>query len=178
MSRIAKVPVIVPDSVTVNLEHGNITCIGPVGRVTKAFGRAVDISYVNNLIKIVAADNSNFAKAMSGTARSIINSMVLGVSQGFSTELEIKGVGYRAILQEGYLNLSLGKSHSTKIVIPDYLTILVPKPNIVVVKSADKEKLGQYVALIKFQRPSEPYKGKGISRKGEYIERKETRKTK
>ena len=121
-------------------------------------------------------DDSTPARAMWGTARSVINGMVVGVTTGFQEELEVNGVGYRASVNGKYLNLTLGKSHNTKIEIPEGVNVVTPKQNLISLESHDKEKLGQYVAIIRSQRPPEPYKGKGIRRKGEYVQRKEGKK--
>ena len=121
-------------------------------------------------------NDTNAAKAMWGTARSIINSMVKGVTVGFSEELEVNCVGYRAAIKGKYLNLTLGKSHNTKIEIPEGIKVETPKQNIITLESINKEKLGEFIAVVKRQRPPEPYKGKGIKRKGEYVQRKEGKK--
>ncbi|CAN0566452.1 unnamed protein product [Ectocarpus sp. 12 AP-2014] len=113
---------------------------------------------------------------MWGTARSIINGMVVGVKDGFKEELEVNGVGYRAVVKGKYLNLTLGKSHNTKIEIPEGIQVETPKQTVIMLESHDKHKLGQYVATIRSQRPPEPYKGKGIRRKNEYVQRKEGKK--
>jgi large subunit ribosomal protein L6 len=136
----------------------------------------ITITQEASSILVKPKDNSKNARSMWGTARSIINGMVQGVKEGFTQELEVNGVGYRVSVKESYLNLSLGKSHNTKIEIPSVINVETPKQNIIILKSYDKELLGQFTALIIKQRPPEPYKGKGIKRKGQYVQRKEGKK--
>jgi large subunit ribosomal protein L6 len=113
---------------------------------------------------------------MWGTARNIVANMVKGVSEGFTTELEIIGVGYRASIKDSYINLALGKSHNTKIEVPKNIVVTIPSANKMTLTSFDKELLGQFVAQIIKQRPPEPYKGKGIKKVGQYVQRKESKK--
>ena len=174
MSRIGKLPVLVPTNVKVDISGLNIKIQGPKGVLEKLFAGRITIEHINSTIVVKPLELS--AKAMWGTARSIINGMVQGVTVGFKEELEVNGVGYRAIVKDKYLNLTLGKSHNTKIEIPEGIKVETPKQNVIILESHDKQKLGQYVAIIRSQRPPEPYKGKGIKRTGEYIQRKEGKK--
>lgn len=177
MSRIGKVPVILPESVTVNLDGLNIKISGPKGQLSKTFSGSISLMLQDNQLSVIPLAKTSQARAMWGTARSIINGMVKGVTEGFLTELEVNGVGYRAAVKGSYLNLLLGKSHNTKIEIPENIKVETPKQNIINITSIDKEKLGQFVAIIIKQRPPEPYKGKGIKRKGQYVQRKEGKKS-
>ncbi|MDC0864443.1 50S ribosomal protein L6 [Rickettsiaceae bacterium] len=176
MSRVGKVPVSIPESVTFEVSGLNVKVQGPKGVLTKAFAGQIAIERQDSKILVKPTGDTVEARAMWGTARSIINGMVIGVTSGFQEELEVNGVGYRASVKGNYLNLTLGKSHNTKIEIPADIKVTTPKQNIIVLDSSDKEKLGQYVATIRNQRPPEPYKGKGIRRKGEYVQRKEGKK--
>jgi len=174
MSRVGKLPIPVPAGVKVEISGLNIKIQGPKGILEKVFAGQISIDHIDG--SIIVKPLSEEARAMWGTARSIINGMVKGVTLGFTEELEVNGVGYRASVKGKYLNLTLGKSHNTKIEIPEGIKVEAPKQNIIVLESHDKQKLGQYVAIIRNQRPPEPYKGKGIRRKGEYVQRKEGKK--
>lgn len=176
MSRIGKLPVALPEGVKVEISGLNIKIQGPKGALEKVFAGSIGIEQKDATIVVKPLDDSTPARAMWGTARSVINGMVIGVTTGFQEELEVNGVGYRAAVKGNYLNLTLGKSHNTKIEIPEGVKVQTPKQNIILLESHDKEKLGQYVAIIRSQRPPEPYKGKGIKRKGEYVQRKEGKK--
>lgn len=174
MSRVGKLPIEVPGSVQVDLSGLDIKINGPKGRLSKQFMGDIEIVHEDGSIKVKPLSDNG--KPMWGTARSIINSMIKGVVDGFEVELEVNGVGYRSAIKGKYLNLTLGKSHNTKIEIPDFIKVETPKQNIIKLFSCDKQKLGQFVAMIKSQRPPEPYKGKGIKIAGEYVQRKEGKK--
>ena len=176
MSRIGKLPVTLPEGVKVEISGLNVKVQGPKGLLEKVFAGAIAIEQKDSTIVVRALDDTTPARAMWGTARSVINGMIIGVTIGFQEELAVNGVGYRATVKGKYLNLTLGKSHNTKIEIPDDITVVTPKQNIILLTSHDKEKLGQYVAIVRSQRPPEPYKGKGIRRKSEYVQRKEGKK--
>jgi large subunit ribosomal protein L6 len=176
MSRVGKLPVAIPQGVKVEITGLDVKVQGPKGNLHKVFAGQISIKQEENSVVVRPLDDTTPARAMWGTARSIINGMVKGVTAGFQEQLEINGVGYRAAVKGKYLNLTLGKSHNTKIEIPEGIQVTTPKQNVVVLESHDKEKLGQYVAVIRSQRPPEPYKGKGIRRSGEYVQRKEGKK--
>ena len=176
MSRVGKIPVQVTDDVKVEITNLVVKIQGPKGVLEKKFSGKISIEYKDSQVQVKPLNNSIEARSMWGTTRSIINSMVIGVKEGFKSELEVNGVGYKAAVQGKYLNLVLGKSHNTKIEIPDTIEIKTPKPTLIMLESCDKQKLGQYVATIRSQRPPEPYKGKGIRRKGEYVQRKDGKK--
>jgi len=176
MSRVGKLPVAVPEGVNVDVNQLSINVKGPKGELSKTFAGNIEILKEGSNIVVKPKDKSKNARAMWGTARSIINGMVNGVKEGFSQELEVNGVGYRVSVKGPYLNLSLGKSHNTKMEIPASVKVEAPKQNIIILHSADKQALGQFAALIIKQRPPEPYKGKGIKKKGQYVQRKEGKK--
>lgn len=176
MSRVGKLPISVPESVKVEISGLNVKVQGPKGLLEKKFAGDIVVEQNDSFITVKPVNSTREARAMWGTARNIINGLVIGVTKGFSEELEVNGVGYRAAIKGQYLNLTLGKSHNTKILIPEGVKAETPKQNIITLECTDKEKLGQFIALVKRQRPPEPYKGKGIKRKGEYVQRKEGKK--
>jgi large subunit ribosomal protein L6 len=176
MSRVGKVPVSLTNGAKVEISGLNIKVLGSKGTLEKTFAGDISIEQNENAVVVKPLNGTNAARAMWGTARSIINAMVKGVTIGFSEELEVNGVGYRAAVKGKYLNLTLGKSHNTKIEIPEGIKVEAPKQNIITLESINKEMLGEFIAVIKRQRPPEPYKGKGIKRKGEYVQRKEGKK--
>ncbi|MGL4226919.1 MAG: 50S ribosomal protein L6 [Rickettsia sp.] len=176
MSRVGKLPITIPEGVKVGLNDLEVKISGPKGELSKTFKGNIAVSLAENklLVKPLAANKN--ARAMWGTARSIISNMVTGVKEGFKLKLEINGVGYRAMVKGKYLNLMLAKSHNTKIEIPSDIKIDVPKQNIIILEGTDKEKLGQFASIIIKQRPPEPYKGKGIKFENQFIPRKEGKK--
>ncbi len=179
MSRVGKKEIVCPQKVSVSkINSFSLEVKGPLGVLKKQFNNKVSIQILDNVIKVLPNDNSIFAKSMWGTARSIINSMVIGVTKGFSQKIEIVGVGYRAAIDGQYLDLVLGKSHVTKIEIPSYIKVSIIKPALIEIFSIDKEKLGMFCASIRSQRIPEPYKGKGIILEGEFVNRKKAKKTK
>ena len=178
MSRVGKVSIEVPSSVQVDIKGLNVEIIGPKGRLSRSFIADVDLVRDDNFIKVVPLNEKRDTLKMWGTIRSILQNMISGVSIGFKTELQLIGVGYRASSKDQYLNLSLGKSHSTKIFIPNYITVDASKPSAILLESIDKEKLGQFTSIIIKQRPPEPYKGKGIRIKDSFVQRKEVKKKK
>lgn len=176
MSRVGKLPVAVPEGVNVDIKGLSVNVKGPKGELSKTFAGNIEIVKQDSSVLVKPKDKSKDAKSMWGTARSIINGMVKGVKEGFSQELEVNGVGYRVSVKGSYLNLSLGKSHNTKMEIPEEVKVETPKQNIIILHSSDKQVLGQFAAQIIKQRPPEPYKGKGIKKKGQYVQRKEGKK--
>lgn len=178
MSRIGKSPISLPDGVVVDVNGLNVKVSGPKGQLSSNFvgNLAIDLHEEKIFVRPLVDDKRT--KAMWGTVRSVLNNMVIGVTKGFNEELEINGVGYRAAVQGNYLNLNIGKSHNTKIMIPSDIKLTLPKQDMVVLESIDKQRLGQFMAHIIKQRPTEPYKGKGIKKKGQYVFRKEGKKVK
>lgn len=176
MSRVGKLHIAIPNGVKVDIKDLDVSVTGPKGALNKSFNGMIAIQVIDNEVVVKPLDETKQARAMWGTARSIINGMVKGVNEGFSEELEVNGVGYRAAVKGQYLNLTLGKSHNTKIEIPSDIKVDTPKQNIITLNSINKEMLGQFVAVIIKQRPPEPYKGKGIKRKSQFVQRKEGKK--
>ncbi len=176
MSRIGKLPILIPKDVNVEINGLSVNASGPKGKLSKTFKGDINISISDDKIIINPLNKTKNAKSMWGTSRSVISSMIKGVKEGFSQDLEVNGVGYRASIKGDHISMSLGKSHGTKIRIPEGIGAETPKQNIIVISSADLEKLGQFASIIKRQRPHEPYKGKGIITKGQFVQRKEGKK--
>jgi large subunit ribosomal protein L6 len=176
MSRIANNPVALPQGVEVTLSDADISVKGAKGTLAMAINPQVEIVKGDNVLTFAARSGDNFARAMSGTTRALVNNMVVGVTQGFETKLDLVGVGYRAQVQGKKLNLTLGFSHPVVYELPEGVSAETPSQTEVLLKSADKQKLGQAVAEIRAFRPPEPYKGKGVQISGEYIRRKEAKK--
>jgi large subunit ribosomal protein L6 len=176
VSRIAKYPVTVPSGVEVKLNDGVLSIKGPKGRLEVNVHPKVKLSHEGQLISVATNDDSSFAGAMSGTTRSLVNNMVLGVTKGFEKRMTIIGVGYRAAVQGKSLNLTLGYSHPVVYPIPEGITIETPSQTEIVVKGADKQMVGQVAADIRSYREPEPYKGKGVRYSDEHVNRKEAKK--
>lgn len=176
MSRVAKAPVEIPAGVTVTLSGQDITVKGPVGELTHTVHELVTVAQEeNNVVAKVAVDNKA-AWMQAGTARSLINNMIMGVSKGFERKLILNGVGYRAKAAGQVLNLSLGFSHPVDHEIPAGVTVETPSQTEVILKGADKQLVGQVAANIRKYRQPEPYKGKGIRYDDEIVRRKEAKK--
>jgi len=173
MSRIGRLPVVVPAGVEVKLNGQEVTVKGPKGTLTQVFHPDMIIEKEDNQIIIKRPSELKKHKALHGLTRSLINNMIIGVTQGFEKKLEINGVGYRAQKQGKKLNLTLGLSHPVEIEEPAGITIDVPAPNQIIVKGIDKQLVGEIAAIIRSKRPPEPYKGKGIKYADEVIIRKE-----
>ena len=173
MSRIGRSPVSIPEKVKVSLNGSEIAVEGPKGRLEKRFAPVVTIEEEDGNILVKAVNTTRFADAMTGTARSIINGMVEGVTKGFAKELEIHGVGFRANLNGQILNLSLGYSHPIDYTIPEGITVTVTDNTKLKVEGIDKQMVGSVTADIRHFYPPEPYKGKGVRIVGERVRRKE-----
>jgi len=176
MSRVGSKPVIVPDGVTIILANRALTAKGKLGEMSMSIVNQVDINHADDQIVITPKDESKTARAMWGMQRSLAQNIVTGVSEGFTKELEIQGVGYRAALQGKILKLQLGHSHDIDFTIPDGIEIECERPTSIKIKGIDKQKVGQVAAVIRSYRPPEPYKGKGVRYLGEYVFRKEGKK--
>ena len=176
MSRIGKRPVPVPKGVTATVEGKNVKVKGPKGELKVTLVEEIDASVGPDGITITPREEMERARQMWGMSRSLVNNLVVGVTQGFSTKLEIQGVGYRAAVQGKNLNLQLGFSHDVAYPIPQGITITAEKPTMLTVSGADKQLVGQVAAEIRAYRKPEPYKGKGVRYAGEYVRRKEGKK--
>jgi len=174
MSRIGKAPVVVPKGVDVKMEDGNLVTIkGPKGTLFKQLHKDMIIKIEEGQIIVERPTEQAVHKALHGLTRTLINNMVVGVTNGFERVLEINGVGYRAQKQGKKLVLTLGYSHPVEMEEPDGITVETPAPNRVVVKGIDKQAVGEFAAKIRFKRQPEPYKGKGVKYDNEVIRRKE-----
>ena len=176
MSRVAKNPVDVPTGVEVKIDGQAVTVKGGKGSLEHAVHNSVAISQEGNVLKFAPKDGSKTAMALAGTTRSLLNNMVLGVSQGFEKKLLLVGVGYRAQSQGQKLNLTLGFSHPVEYTAPEGVSVETPSQTEIIIKGADKQKVGQVAAEIRAYRPPEPYKGKGVKYHDEIIVRKEAKK--
>ena len=176
MSLIGKKPVAVPSGVSVSLQGRDLSVKGPKGELAMVMVNEVVVSHENDQITVKPRDKSRRARIMWGMQRTLVQNLVLGVSEGFSIDLEINGVGYRAAAQGRNLNLQLGYSHEINYALADGIEVVCEKPTLIKVSGIDRQKVGQAAAEIRHFRPPEPYKGKGIKYKGEYIFRKEGKK--
>ena len=176
MSRVAKVPVELPQGVEFNQEGNVVTFKGGNGSLSLELNTEVQIAVEEGSITVSPRSGSRFATAMSGTTRALLANMVQGVGTGFERKLELVGVGYRATAQGKKLNLTLGFSHPVVYDVPEGITIETPSQTEVVIKGADKQKVGQVAAEIRHFRPPEPYKGKGVRYAGERVALKEAKK--
>jgi large subunit ribosomal protein L6 len=176
MSRIGKKPVAVPAGVTATIADGTLSVKGPKG--TLSMPTVDDIAYAveDGAISVQPANDSKRARAFWGMQRTMVANLVTGVTEGFTKTLEITGVGYRAAVQGKNLRLQLGFSHDVDYAIPEGITIATPDATTVHITGSDKQKVGQVAAEIRRWRKPEPYKGKGIKYRGEYIFRKEGKK--
>jgi large subunit ribosomal protein L6 len=176
MSRVAKVPVELPKGVEFNQEGNVVTFKGGNGSLTLELNTEVQIAVEDGAITVSPRSGSRFATAMSGTTRALLANMAHGVASGFERKLELVGVGYRAAAQGKKLNLTLGFSHPVVYEVPEGITVDTPSQTEVVIKGADKQKVGQVAAEIRRFRPPEPYKGKGVRYAGERVVLKEAKK--
>jgi len=173
MSRIGRLPVVIPAGVDVKLNGNEVTVKGPKGTLTQVFHPDMVIEREGNEILIKRKTDLKKDKALHGLTRSLLKNMVVGVTEGFSKTLEINGVGYRAQKQGNKLILTLGYSHPVEMVEPAGITIDVPAQNQIIVRGIDKQIVGEVAAKIREKRPPEPYKGKGVKYANEVILRKE-----
>ena len=173
MSRIGNKIITIPAGVEVKLDGATATVKGPKGELTRAFSKDIEIKIEGTEITLHRPNDSKEMKTIHGTTRANLNNMVIGVSEGFRKELEMRGVGYRAQLQGSKLVLSVGKSHQDEVEAPEGISFEVPSATSIVVSGINKEVVGQTAAYIRSLRSPEPYKGKGIRYVGEYVRRKE-----
>ena len=176
MSRIGKKPVTVPQGVEVNLSGQNIAAKGPKGELAVTLSDYVTVAQNDDGVTVTPADKSQTARSFWGLSRSLVQNIVIGVSEGFSRKLELQGVGYRAQVQGTTLKLSLGFSHDIDFPVPEGIKVECPSQTEIVISGIDKQKVGQVASEIRAYRPPEPYKGKGVRYEGEYVFRKEGKK--
>jgi large subunit ribosomal protein L6 len=172
MSRIGKLPIQISAGVKINFDDSILTVQGPKGKISRQIMSCVKLDITDSSVTVTRNDDSTAARAAHGLSRTLVNNMVVGVTQGFQTDLEINGVGYRAEVKGKELVLSLGYSHPVNFLIPDGISIEVDKMTKLAVKGFDKELVGQTAAKIRSFRKPEPYKGKGIKYADETILRK------
>ena len=174
MSRIGRMPVTIPAGVEVSIAEPNVVTVkGPKGTLTQTMRPEMIIKVEGNVIHVGRPSEDKLHKSLHGLTRSLIHDMVVGVTDGFKKELEINGVGYRAVKEGQNLVMHLGFSHTVTVSETADIQIDVPNPNQVIIKGIDKEKVGQFAAEVRAKRPPEPYKGKGIKYDYEHIRRKE-----
>lgn len=176
MSRVANSPVEVPAGVDVVLKDQDITVKGSNGTLALEIHGSVEVKQDNNVLTFIARDGAKQSRALAGTTRALINNMVMGVSKGFEKKLQLNGVGYRAKASGKTVNLTLGFSHPIDYALPEGVSAETPSQTEIVLKSANKQLLGQVAAEIRSFRPPEPYKGKGVRYADEYVHRKEAKK--
>jgi large subunit ribosomal protein L6 len=176
MSRVGKSPIAIPAGVEVKIAGQDVTVKGSNGELSFSFNSAVEFVQEGSEIRTLPRDGFENAQAQTGTARSVLNNMVVGVSKGFERKLQLVGVGYRAAAKGDTLNLTLGFSHPVDFPVPNGISIETPSQTEILVKGADKQLVGQVAAKIRGYRPPEPYKGKGVRYADETVLRKEAKK--
>lgn len=176
MSRIAKQPVEFGKDVSIALQGGDVTVKGPKGTLSMKVNTEVEIESDDTSLSVAPRSRSGFANAIAGTTRSLINNMVIGVTNGFEKKLELVGVGYRAQAQGNKVNLSLGFSHPVVYNVPEGISVETPSQTEIIVKGIDRQAVGQVAAELRSYRPPEPYKGKGVRYADERIVMKEAKK--
>ena len=176
MSRVGKQPIAIPSGVTVTVAAGEVVVKGSKGELKTRYAPEVTVEVVDGKAWVKPINKTARARAMWGTYRNQVRNMVQGVSQGYTTRLEIQGVGFRAAADKNFLTLALGFSHEIKYAIPAGITIVCEKPTSVAISGYDKRLIGQIAAEIRKLRKPEPYKGKGVRKEGEYVRMKEGKK--
>lgn len=173
MSRIGKLPIAIPAGVEVSIDGSTVTVKGPLATLTRTVHKNIDVKIEDNNIIVTRPDDCKENRSLHGLTRTLIANMVEGVSKGYTKELEINGIGYRAAMQGNDLVMNIGFSHPVTMTQPEGIKIEVPNPNKIVISGSDKQKVGQFAAEVREKRPPEPYKGKGIKYVDEHIRRKE-----
>ena len=174
MSRIGKMPISIPNGVDVTLGEGNLVTVkGPKGTLSQRLSEKMTITSDNGVITITRPNDEKENRALHGLTRTLLNNMVVGVTEGYKKELDVNGVGYRVAKEGKKLNMNIGYSHPVVMEEIDGITIDVPSPNKIIINGIDKQKVGQFAAEVRGKRPPEPYKGKGIKYTDEVIRRKE-----
>ena len=173
MSRIGRKPIVIPAGVDLKIEDNIVTVKGPKGELKQAVSPKLELKVEDGQLTVNRPSDDKEYRSLHGLTRTLVNNMVVGVTEGFKKELEIQGVGYRAMKQGKDLIMNLGYSHQVIMSDTDDITIEVPAPNQIVINGIDKQKVGQFAAEVREKRPPEPYKGKGIRYAGEYVIRKD-----
>ena len=174
MSRIGKMPISIPAGVEVTMGEGNlITVKGPKGTLTQKLSEKMTLTREDGVILVTRPNDEKENRSLHGLTRSLLNNMVIGVTEGYKKELDVNGVGYRVAKEGNKLNMNIGFSHPVIMEEPEGITIEVPSPNKIIINGIDKQKVGQFAAEVRGKRPPEPYKGKGIKYTDEVIRRKE-----
>ncbi|MCM1365137.1 MAG: 50S ribosomal protein L6 [Faecalibacterium sp.] len=173
MSRIGRLPIAIPDGVEVTVDGSTVTVKGAKGTLTRTVHSNLTVTKDGNTITVTRPNDNKENRSLHGLTRTLIANMIEGVSKGYSKELEINGIGYRAEKKGKDLVMKIGYSHDVIMSEVDGITIDVPSPNKIVINGADKQKVGQFAAEVREKRPPEPYKGKGIKYADEHIRRKE-----
>ncbi|MEQ8586684.1 MAG: 50S ribosomal protein L6 [Thalassobaculaceae bacterium] len=176
MSRVGKYPVAVPDGVTIEIANDAIKAKGKLGELTAPISPEVEVVHEDNVVRVTPKRETKKARAMWGTTRALVNNIVTGVSTGYTVNLEINGVGYRAAVEGNDLVLALGFSHPVRFPIPAGITMKCERPTAISISGSDKQVVGQLAAEIRAFRPPEPFKGKGVKYANETILRKEGKK--
>jgi large subunit ribosomal protein L6 len=172
MSRIGKAPIEVPGKVEVTIEGNTVTVKGPLGQLTRTFRPEVEIVQEGNVLHVNRKSEDRLSRSLHGLSRTLLNNMVVGVSQGFTKNLEMVGVGYRAAVQGRKLTMQLGFSHPVELEPPQGVEVTVEGNTKLTVKGYDRQLVGDFAAYIRDFRPPEPYKGKGVKYAGEKVRRK------
>ncbi len=172
MSRIGKKPVPVPAGVEVKIDGSTVTVKGPKGELSQAFSPVISIALEEGQVVVTRPNDEREARSLHGLTRTLINNMVVGVTEGYVKKLELHGVGYRAQLKGKNLELSLGYSHPVLVEPEEGITFEVPSNTQIVISGINKQRVGETAAVIRSKRPPEPYKGKGIRYEGEHVRRK------
>ena len=174
MSRIGKKPVAIPAGVTVEVAENNVVTVkGPKGTLTKEMHPDMILKVEGNVLTVERHDDEQLHKSLHGLTRTLLNNMIVGVTEGYKKELEVNGVGYRVAKDGNKLVMNIGYSHQVIMEEKNGITIEVPAPNKIIVSGIDKQTVGQFAAEVREKRPPEPYKGKGIRYAGEVVRRKE-----
>ena len=173
MSRIGRAPIAVPAGVEIKVEDNNVVTVkGPKGTLTQKFNPNMNIAMEGNVITVTRPNDAKENRSLHGLTRTLINNMIVGVTEGYKKELDVNGVGYRVAKEGNKLVMNLGFSHQVIVEEKDGITIEVPGPNKIIINGTDKQKVGQFAAEVREKRPPEPYKGKGIKYVDEVIRRK------
>ena len=173
MSRIGRMPITVPAGVTVNVAEGNVVTVkGPKGELTRALRSEMSISMEGNVFTVTRPSDEKLHRSLHGLTRTLLNNMIIGVTDGYKKELDVNGVGYRVAKEGKNLVMNLGYSHQVIMSEIEGITIEVPAPNKIIINGCDKQAVGQFAAEVREKRPPEPYKGKGIKYVDEVIRRK------